>query len=144
MLILYQTKNRTQTETVLLENEAFDTDVDVKAYCDKAQELYEKFCDCYTTEQVTAVIDYQLSRMQANKISVREIVMSYAVLGEMLLNRAETVWAGNILMAQYMLEVVKLVAKRRIFNAKSIGANEIVTASVALEKIYLVGADGKA
>ena len=70
--------------------------------------------------------------------------MSYAVLGEMLLNRAETVWAGNILMAQYMLEVVKLVAKRRIFNAKSIGANAIVTASVALEKIYLVGADGKA
>ena len=57
--------------------------------------------------------------------------MSYAVLGEMLLNRAETVWAGNILMAQYMPEVVKLVAKRRIFNAKSIGAKTIVTACVA-------------
>ena len=56
--------------------------------------------------------------------------MSYAVLGEMLLNRAETVWAGNILMAQYMPEVVKLVAKRRIFNAKSIGADTIVTACV--------------
>ena len=49
----------------------FDVDIDVKAYCDKAQELYEKFCDCYTTEQVTAVIDDQLSRMQANKISVK-------------------------------------------------------------------------
>ena len=46
-------------------------DIDVKAYCEQAQELYEKFCDCYTTEQVTAVIDDQLSRMQANKISVK-------------------------------------------------------------------------
>jgi Fe-S oxidoreductase len=57
--------------------------------------------------------------------------MSYAVLSEMLLNRAETVWAGNILMAQYMPEVIKLVAKRRIFNATSIGANRIITACVS-------------
>ena len=74
---------------------------------------------------------YQLSRDLEETEEAREIVMSYAVLGEMLLNRAETVWAGNILMAQYMPEVVKLVAKRRIFNAKSIGANAIVTACVA-------------
>lgn len=74
---------------------------------------------------------YQLSRDLEETEESREIVMSYAVLGEMLLNRAETVWAGNILMAQYMPEVIKLVAKRRIFNAKSIGANAIVTASVS-------------
>ena len=74
---------------------------------------------------------YQLSRDLEETEEAREIVMSYAVLGEMLLNRAETVWAGNILMAQYMPEVVKLVAKRRIFNATSIGANAIVTASVS-------------
>ena len=60
-----------ETEKVYSENEVFDVAIDVKAYCDKAQELYEKFCDCYTTEQVTAVIDDQLSRMQANKISVK-------------------------------------------------------------------------
>ena len=54
-----------------------------------------------------------------------------AVLGEMLLNREETVWAGNILMAQYMPEVMKKVAARRIFNATSIGMNMIVTASVS-------------
>ena len=52
-------------------------------------------------------------------------------MNEMLLNRSETVWAGNILMAQYMPEVIKLVAERRIFNAKSIGAKTIVTASVS-------------
>ena len=74
---------------------------------------------------------YQLSRNLEETEEAREIVMSYAVLGEMLLNRAETVWAGNILMAQYMPEVVKLVAKRRIFNATSIGANAIITASVS-------------
>ena len=74
---------------------------------------------------------YQLSRDLEETEEAREIVMSYAVLGEMLLNRSETVWAGNILMAQYMPEVIKLVAKRRIFNATSIGANTIVTASVS-------------
>ena len=74
---------------------------------------------------------YQLSRDLEETEEAREIVMSYAVLSEMLLNRAETVWAGNILMAQYMPEIVKLVARRRIFNAKSIGANIIVTACVA-------------
>ena len=74
---------------------------------------------------------YQLSRDLEETEEAREIVMSYAVLSEMLLNRAETVWAGNILMAQYMPEVIKLVAGRRIFNAKSIGATSIVTACVS-------------
>ena len=40
-------------------------------------------------------------------------------------------WAGNILMAQYMPEVMKKVAARRIFNATTIGMNTIVTASVS-------------
>lgn len=74
---------------------------------------------------------YQLARDLGETEEAREIVMAYAVLGEMLLNREETVWAGNILMAQYMPEIINLVAKRRIFNATSIGATAIVTASVA-------------
>ncbi len=74
---------------------------------------------------------YQLSRDLEETEEAREIIMAYAVLGEMLLNRAETVWAGNILMAQYMPEIVKKVAERRIFNAKSIGATTIVTACVS-------------
>ena len=73
---------------------------------------------------------YQLARDLEETEEAREIIMSYAVLGEMLLNRAETVWAGNILMAQYMPEVIKLVSERRIFNATSIGADTIVTACV--------------
>ena len=74
---------------------------------------------------------YQLSRDLEETEEAREIVKAYAKLDEMLLNRAETVWAGNILMAEYMPEVIKLVAKRRIFNATSVGAKAIVTACVA-------------
>lgn len=74
---------------------------------------------------------YQLSRDLEETEEARKIVSSYAVLNEMLLNRAETVWAGNILMAQYMPEVIKKVAERRIFNATSVGANAIVTACVS-------------
>ena len=74
---------------------------------------------------------YQLARDLEETEEAREIVKAYAELNEMLLNRSETVWAGNILMAQYMPKVIKLVAERRIFNAKSIGAKTIVTASVS-------------
>lgn len=74
---------------------------------------------------------YQLSRDLEETEEAREIIMSYAVLGEMLLNRKETVWAGNILMSQYLPEIIKKVAARRIFNATSIGAKTIVTASVS-------------
>ena len=74
---------------------------------------------------------YQLSRDLDETEEAREIVMSYAHLGEMLLNRAQTVFAGNILMAQYMPEVIRKVAARRIFNATSIGAKTMVTASVS-------------
>lgn len=74
---------------------------------------------------------YQLSRDLEETEEAREIIMNYAVLGEMLLNRGETVWAGNLLMAQYIPDVIDMVAKRRIFNATSIGATAIVTACVS-------------
>lgn len=74
---------------------------------------------------------YQLARDLGETEDARQIIMNCAVLGEMLLNREETVWAGNILMAQYMADVMKKVAARRIFNAQTIGMNTIVTASVS-------------
>ncbi len=49
----------------------------------------------------------------------------------MLCNRDQTAWAGNILMAAYMPEIIKKVAARRIFNAKSVGAKAMLTASVS-------------
>ena len=74
---------------------------------------------------------FQLSRDLEETECAREVISAFATLHEMHLNRAETVWAGNILMAQYMPEVMKLVAERRIFNAKSLGESVIVTASVS-------------
>ena len=59
-----------ETETVYTENVVYDADVNVEQYCRQAQELYEQFCTCYSTEQVDAVIQDQLQRMQANKISI--------------------------------------------------------------------------
>ena len=73
----------------------------------------------------------QLSRDLEETEEAREVIRAFATLDEMLLNRGETVWAGNILMAQYMPDVIKKVAARRIFNAKSIGAKAMVTASVS-------------
>ena len=74
---------------------------------------------------------YQLARDLEETEQPREIINAYAKLSEMLLNRKETIWAGNILMAQYMPDVMIKVAERRIFNAKSVGAKAIVTASVS-------------
>lgn len=72
-----------------------------------------------------------LSRDLEETEEARTVIGAYAQLDEMLLHGKETVWAGNILMAQYMPDVIDLVAKRRIFNATSIGADTIVTASPA-------------
>lgn len=74
---------------------------------------------------------FQLSRDLEETKEAREIIKAFATLNEMLLNKEETVWAGNILMAQYVPDVMKLVAKRRIFNATSVGAKIMITASVS-------------
>ena len=74
---------------------------------------------------------YQLARDLGETEEARAVVSAFAELHEMLLNREETVWAGNILMAQYRPEMIKKVAERRIFNAKSIGETALVTASVS-------------
>ena len=60
-----------ENEVIFVENEIFDADVDVRKYCLQAQELYERFCNCYTADQVDSVIDDMLSRMQANNISIK-------------------------------------------------------------------------
>ena len=74
---------------------------------------------------------YQLSRDLGETEEARTVISAFATLHEMLLNREETVWAGNILMAQYKPEMIKKVAERRLFNAKSIGEKVMVTASVS-------------
>ena len=60
-----------ENEIVIVENEVYDSDVDVRNYCLKAEELYERYCNCYTSDQVDSVIDDMLCRMQANSISIK-------------------------------------------------------------------------
>ena len=74
---------------------------------------------------------FQLARDLEETEEARRVVMAYADLTEMLLNRGETVWAGNVLMGQYIPQVMDQVAKRRLFNVTSIGQKTIVTASVS-------------
>ena len=84
-----------------------------------------------TGEEVAFQDPYQLSRDLGETEAAREVIASCATLKELHLNREETVWAGNILMAQYVPKVMALVAQRRIFNAKALDISTIVTASVS-------------
>lgn len=59
-----------ETETIYCDNKVYDVDVNVQEYCRRAMELYERLCTCYTTDHVESVIQDQLDRMQANKISI--------------------------------------------------------------------------
>lgn len=84
-----------------------------------------------TGKEVAFQDPYQLSRDLGETEAAREVIASCATLKEFHLNREETVWAGNILMAQYVPKVMALVAERRIFNAKALEISTIVTASVS-------------
>lgn len=74
---------------------------------------------------------YPLSRDLGETEEPREVISAYADRKEMLLNRAETVWAGNLLMAEYLPDVVDKVAQRRLRDVTSAGTSVVVTASVS-------------
>ena len=87
---------------------------------------------CGTPKMTVVYQDpYQLARDLEEWDEARAVISAFANLHEMHLNRAQTVFAGNLLMAEYMPEVIREVAARRIFNATSIGESIIVTASVS-------------
>ena len=62
---------------------------------------------------------------------IREILSSCGQVKEMLLNREYTMLAGNLIMNEYMPDVMKKVAENRWINAKNIGATTVVTVSPA-------------
>lgn len=90
-----------------------------------------KLAIAQTGKEVAFQDPYQLSRDLGETEAAREVITACATLKELHLNREETVWAGNILMAQYVPKVMTLVAQRRIFNAKTLNIPAIVTASVS-------------
>lgn len=84
------------------------------------------------TDKVAAYQDpFQLSRDLLETEPAREVVKAACDTTEMLCFGKDTIWAGNILMATWMPDVMLEVAKNRITNAKNMNANAIVTASVS-------------
>lgn len=85
---------------------------------------------------------YQLSRDLGECEEPRAVISAYAELSEMLLAREETVFAGSLLMNEYMPDVMNKVAARRLSNVTSIGADTVVTASVSEYVLMKNAADG--
>lgn len=60
--------------------------------------------------------------------AAREIIASCGENREMLLNRKDTMLGGNLIMNEYMPDVMKKVALDRWTNARNMGAKVVVTA----------------
>ena len=84
-----------------------------------------------TDREVTYQDPFQLARDLGETAEARKVITACATLKEMLCHGAETMWAGNILMQQWLKNVMLAVARCRIQNAKGVGAKTMVTASVS-------------
>jgi len=84
-----------------------------------------------TEKEVTYQDPFVLARDFEETEEARRLITACASLKEMLCNRKHTMWAGNILMQEWMKNVILSVAECRIKNAKGVHANTIVTASVS-------------
>lgn len=82
-------------------------------------------------KEVTYQDPFQLARDLGEVEEPRKVVSAYANLKEMLCNGKDTMWAGNLLMKEWMSDVIVRVAEERIRNAKCMCADTIVTASVS-------------
>ncbi len=73
---------------------------------------------------------FQLARDLEETEPAREVIGAYAICDEMLCHGKDTMWAGNLLMNEWMPDVMLKVAADRINNALGVKADTIVTASV--------------
>ena len=74
---------------------------------------------------------FQLARDLGETEEPRAVVAAYCELSEMLLYGKHTMWAGNILMNEWMPDVMKQVSRDRLTNVRGVGADCVVTASVS-------------
>jgi len=84
-------------------------------------------------EDMTAVYQdpFQLARDLGETEEGRKVAAAFVPLKEMLYYGKNTIWAGNLLMKEWMPQVIEQVAANRIRNAKNVGAQMLVTASVS-------------
>ena len=79
------------------------------------------------TPQESPILARDLEELDA----IREVLSACGELVEMLLNKKDTVLAGNLIMNEYMPAVMEKVAENRWINAKNMGGEILVTACEA-------------
>ena len=93
----------------------------------KSGKLNVKKSDLVFTPQDSPILARDLEETEP----VRDILSSIGSVKEMLLNRQYTMLAGNLIMNEYMPNVITKVAQNRWFNAKNADAKILVTTSFA-------------
>ncbi|MDD6485230.1 MAG: (Fe-S)-binding protein [Clostridiales bacterium] len=81
---------------------------------------------CFTPQD-----SFLLARDLEETEPVREILSACGTVNEMLLNRKDTMLAGNLIMNEYMPQVIERVAADRWINAKNMNTKILVTQSPA-------------
>ena len=84
-----------------------------------------------TQLEFTPQDSYLLARDLEETEPVREILSACGEIREMLLNREHTMLAGNLVMNEYMPDVMEKVAKNRWVNAANVDTKILVTESPA-------------
>ena len=82
-------------------------------------------------KEVTFQDPFQLARDLGETDDARKVIAACGTLKEMLCHGTDTMWAGNLLMREWMDQTMTAVAEGRIRNAKCVGADTIITASVS-------------
>ena len=93
----------------------------------KEGKLSVKKSDMTFTPQDSPILARDLEETEP----LREILSSIGEVKEMLLNRQYTMLAGNLIMNEYMPNVITKVAQNRWINAKNADAKILVTTSFA-------------
>ncbi len=81
---------------------------------------------CFTPQD-----SFLLARDLEETEPMRDILNACGCVTEMLLNRKDTMLAGNLIMAEYMGDVMDAVARDRWVNAKNVNAKTVVTQTPA-------------
>ncbi len=84
-------------------------------------------CDCKVALQDNALLARELNETECG----REIISAGANLCDMLNCKKDTMFAGSLLMGEYMPDVMLKLAKNRWIDAVNCGADALVTESVS-------------
>lgn len=105
----------------------------VVTYTEILARQYKKgvFSLALTTKRAVCQDNFCLARDLGETEPLRILAGARYRLTEMLMHGRDTMWAGNLLMAEWMPDVMRRVAENRIANAQSVGADTIVCASVS-------------